>query len=135
MLCARFRRFRSGRRVAVKRGSLHGKGRTMQRRTVRIAVPVCAAALGMAPAVARADVVPAPPASATAVAAQVGSLLDVSKTDATAGSDGPTAGASVIRLQGQPVLNLGGTQQGDGESGGSLLDTGASLPARAQVAP
>jgi len=107
----------------------------MQRRTVRIAVPVCAAALGMAPVVARADVVPAPPASATAVAAQVGSLLDVSKTDATAGSGGPTAGASVIRLQGEPVLNLGGTQQGDGESGGSLLDTGASLPVRAQVAP
>lgn len=107
----------------------------MRRRTVRIAIPACAAALGMVPAAAYADLIPAPPAQASGVAVQVGSLLDLSKTDAAAGSGAPTATASVIRLQGQPVLDLGGTQQGDGATGGSLLDTGASLPARAEVAP
>ena len=107
----------------------------MRRQALRIAVPACAAALGMAPVAARADIIPAPPAEASGVAAQVGSLLDISKTDATAGQGDTSAQASVIRLAGQPVLNLGGTQQGDGDTGGSLLDTGASLPAQVQVAP
>jgi hypothetical protein len=107
----------------------------MRRQALRIAVPACAAALGMAPLAARADVVPAPPGHASGVAAQVGSLLDISKTDATADRGAPSAQASVLRLGGAPVLNLGGTQKGDGETGGSLLDTGASLPARLQVAP
>lgn len=84
---------------------------------------------------AQADVIPAPPAQASGVAAQVGSILDISKTDATAGSGTASAEASVLRLGGEPVLDLGGTQQGDGETGGSLLDTGETLPARVQVAP
>jgi LPXTG cell wall anchor motif len=107
----------------------------MRRHTLLLAVPICAAALGIAPAAARADVVPAPPGAASAVAAQVGSLLDISQTDATAGSGASSADASVIRLGGEPLLNLGGSQTGDGDTGGSLLDTGASLPARVQVAP
>jgi hypothetical protein len=69
------------------------------------------------------------------VAAQVGSLLDVSKTGATADSGTPTAEASVIRITEHPLFGLGGSQQGDGQTGGSLLDTQASLPARVQVAP
>ena len=107
----------------------------MRRTRFLIAVPACAAALAMAPVAARADVVPAPPGTASGVAAQVGSLLDISRTDATAGSGAPSADASVIRLAGEPLLGLGGSQHGDGDSGGSLLDTGAGLPARVQVAP
>ncbi|MCA1846267.1 MAG: hypothetical protein LC792_24345, partial [Actinobacteria bacterium] len=91
--------------------------------------------MSMAPVVAHADIVPAPPGHASGVAAQVGSLLDISKTDATADSGASSAQASVIRLGGQPLLGLGGTQQSEGESGGSLLDTGSSLPARVEVAP
>ena len=41
----------------------------------------------------------------------------------------------MVRLTEQPLLGLGGSQQGDGQSGGSLLDTQSSLPARVQVAP
>jgi hypothetical protein len=107
----------------------------MRRHAIRIALPACAAVLALAPAAAQADTIPAPPAVASAVAAQVGSLLDISNTGATAGSGAPTAEASAVRLAGQPVLNLGGTQQGDGDTGGSLLDTGASLPVQVQAAP
>ncbi|HEV7536014.1 MAG TPA: hypothetical protein VGP90_10295 [Acidimicrobiia bacterium] len=107
----------------------------MRRPVLFIAVPACTAALGFAPMAARADVIPAPPGHAQAVAAQVGSLLDISKTGATADRGAPSAEASVIRLGGQTLLNLGGAQHGDGETGGSLLDTGASLPVRVQLAP
>ncbi|HEV3364767.1 MAG TPA: LPXTG cell wall anchor domain-containing protein [Acidimicrobiia bacterium] len=78
---------------------------------------------------------PAPPGHASGVAVQVGSLLDVSKTEATADSGAPSAQASVVRVGGQPLLDLGGTQKGDGETAGSLVDTGASVPARVEVAP
>jgi hypothetical protein len=108
----------------------------MKRRSILFLTPAACAALALPATAAHADVpVPAPPAQASGVAAQVGSLLDISRTGATAGTGAPTAQASVIRLQGQPVLDLGGTQSGDGETGGSLVDTGASLPVRAQVAP
>jgi LPXTG-motif cell wall-anchored protein len=106
----------------------------MKRRSFLV-TPAACAALVLIPAAAHADVVPAPPGQASGVALEVGSLLDISKTDASAGSGAPAAQASVIRLQGQPVLNLGGTQTGDGDTGGSLLDTGSSLPGRVQVAP
>ena len=107
----------------------------MRRSKVLKAIPVCVAALAMAPAAARAAVIPAPPGHAEGVAAQVGSLLDISKTGATADSGAPAADASVVRLGGEPLLGLGGSQQGDGTTGGSLVDTNTSLPARVQVAP
>jgi hypothetical protein len=69
------------------------------------------------------------------VAAQVGSLVDVSRTGATADSGTASSEASVIRITGHPLFGLGGSQQGDGQTGGSLLDTQSSLPARVQVAP
>ena len=69
------------------------------------------------------------------MAAQVGSLIDVSRTGATADSGTASSEASVIRLTEHPLLGLGGSQQGDGQTGGSLLDTQSSLPARVQVAP
>lgn len=107
----------------------------MQRSRVLFAIPVCAAALALTPVAAQADLIPAPPGHAEGVAAQVGSLLDISKTAATADSGAPSADASVVRLGGEPLLGLGGSQQGDGASGGSLVDTGAALPARVQVGP
>src|SRR5258705_11275958 len=107
----------------------------MRRHVLLIALPACTAVLGLAPVAARADVVPAPPGHASGVAAQVGSLLDISKTGATADSGAPSAEASVLRLGGQPLLNLGGTQHGDGATGGALLDTGNSLPPPPQGAP
>ena len=106
----------------------------MRRSLPYIALAACAALLG-APVAAHAVTTPAPPGHASGVAVQVGSLLDISKTDATADSGAPSAQASVVRLGGQPLLNLGGTQKGDGETGGSVLDTGTTLPARVEVAP
>jgi hypothetical protein len=41
----------------------------------------------------------------------------------------------VIRITEHPLFGLGGSQQGDGQTDGSLLDTQSSLPARVQVAP
>jgi hypothetical protein len=69
------------------------------------------------------------------VAAEVGSLIDVSRTGATAGSDSASSEASVIRITEHPLFGLGGTQQGDGQTGGALLDTQSTLPAQVQVAP
>jgi hypothetical protein len=69
------------------------------------------------------------------VAAQVGSLVDVSRTGAAADSGTASSEASVIRIAEEPLLGLGGTQQGDGQSDGALLDTQSTLPARVQVAP
>jgi len=107
----------------------------MRRPILYAAVPACAL-LVFSPFAAKADVsVPAPPGRASAVAAQVGSLIDISKTSAVADQTTPTADASVIRIGGQTLLGLGGSQQGDGEKKGALLDTGASNPIRVEVAP
>ena len=103
-----------------------------------IATSACAVVLTIVAAptamASRLDI-PAPPSSASGVAAQVGSLVDVSRTGATADSGTGSSEASVIRITEQPLLGLGGTQQGDGQTGGALLDTQSSLPARAQLAP
>ena len=107
----------------------------MKRRPFLFMTPAACAALVLAPAAAHAVTTPAPPGQASGVAAQVGSLLDISRTGATADSGAPSAESSVVRLGGQPLLGLGGTQSGDGQTGGSLLDTGDSLPARVEAAP
>ena len=80
----------------------------MRRSKLWMAAPVSAAALVLAPIAAKADIVPAPPGHASGVAAQVGSLLDISRTDATADAGAPSAEASVVRLGGEPLLDLGG---------------------------
>lgn len=106
------------------------------RRHIALAAAPATALLVAAPFAAKADVsVPAPPAKASAVAAQVGSLLDISKTSAAADQTAPTAEASVIRLGGQTLFGLGGSQKGDGQTGGVLLDTGDNKPVRVEVAP
>ncbi|MEW6472573.1 MAG: hypothetical protein AB1679_09895 [Actinomycetota bacterium] len=93
--------------------------------------------MALSPGPAQADVIarPAPPGQASAVAARAGSVFDVSKTGATADQSGPSAEASVLRIQGKPVHNLGGTQNGNGRTGGALADTGANHSARVEVAP
>ena len=107
----------------------------MRRHIVFVVAPA-SALLVAAPFAAKADIsTPAPPAKASAVAAQVGSLLDISKTGAVADGTAPKAEASVIRLGGQTLLGLGGSQKGDGRNGGSLLDTGANNPIRLELAP
>ena len=107
----------------------------MRRHTLFVAASACAV-LTLAPIAARADITtPAPPSKASAVAAQVGSLLDISKTDAAANREGAESRASVLRLGGQTLLGLGGEQKGEGETGGALLDTGKALPAQVELAP
>ncbi|MGH9009623.1 MAG: hypothetical protein ACRDYF_07215, partial [Acidimicrobiia bacterium] len=107
----------------------------MRRQVLLVAAPACALFV-FSPFAAKADVsVPAPPGRASAVAAQVGSLLDISKTSAVADQTTPTAEASVIRIGGQTLLGLGGSQKGDGQQNGALLDTGAGNPIRLEVAP
>ena len=41
----------------------------------------------------------------------------------------------MVRLAEEPLLGLGGSQEGNGQTSGSLLDTQSSLPARVQLAP
>jgi hypothetical protein len=106
----------------------------MRRPAVIIATLACALFL-LLPGTHAAATSPAPPGQASGVALQAGSLADISKSEATADSSSPSAHASAIRLQGQPLLNLGGTQTGDGENGGALVDSEGALPARLQVAP
>lgn len=106
----------------------------MRRHALFITAPACAV-LAFVPVAAKADFTPAPPGSASGVAAQVGSIIDISKTDAAANQAGGEARASVLRIGGQPLLGLGGEQKGDGETGGALLDTGDALPARVELAP
>ena len=106
----------------------------MRRHVLFVAAPACAV-LTFAPVAAKADFTPAPPSSASGVAAQVGSIVDISKTDAAANQTSGEARASVLRIGGQPLLGLGGEQKGDGETGGALVDTGDALPARVELAP
>ncbi|MGH9042596.1 MAG: hypothetical protein ACRDZ3_20470 [Acidimicrobiia bacterium] len=84
---------------------------------------------------AREGLIPAPPATATATALSVADILHVSDTGAQATTDSSSAQASVIDVGGAPLLGLGGSQSGPGTSDGALLDTGATLPVQAEVAP
>lgn len=107
----------------------------MRRPTLFVAASACAV-LTFAPIAARADfTTPAPPSKASAVAAQVGSIIDISKTDAAANRDSAESRASVLRLGGQTLFGLGGEQKGEGETGGALLDTGKALPVQIELAP
>ena len=115
----------------------------MRRHIILAAAPACAL-LVFSPLTARAAdptviEVPAPAASASAVALKLGSLLDISKTGAVAHDTKkdpkPTAEASVLRINEQILLNTGGKQEGVGSNDGVLIDTGANNPIRVEVAP
>jgi hypothetical protein len=103
----------------------------MRRFVLYAAAPACLL-LGL-PVAAQADL--APPGTASATAAQIGSLVGVSTTGAAANSDTAGARASVLDLNGEPLLGTGGSQASTGESSGALVDTGNALPVTAQVAP
>lgn len=75
------------------------------------------------------------PGAASATALQVGDLVGVSTTGATAAADTGSAQASVLEVGGEPVLGLGGSQTGDGQASGVLIDTGSAALAQVQVAP
>ena len=77
----------------------------------------------------------APPGTASATAAQVGDLVGVSTTGASAAPSATSASASVLEVGGEPILGLGGSTSGTGETGGALLDLGDATPIDAQVAP
>jgi hypothetical protein len=103
----------------------------MRRFVLYAAAPACLL-LGL-PMAAQADL--APPGTASATAAQVGSLLGVSSTGATADPNTAGAQATVLDLNGEPLLGTGGSQASTGENSGALVDTGTALPVTAQVAP
>jgi hypothetical protein len=106
------------------------------RRTLLLAAAPAALVLALSPVAAQASGgTIAPPGTASATALQLGDLVGVSTTGATAASDTSSAQASVLEVGGQPILGLGGTQTGDGTSSGVLADTGSAAPAQVQVAP
>ena len=108
----------------------------MRRTILSAAAPACLL-VGFTPLAATADVAgtPAPPASATATAAQLSDQVAVSATSAKADDSKSDAEATVISVGGKPVLGTGGSNSGEGESMGALVDTADKSPVRVQVAP
>jgi hypothetical protein len=104
----------------------------MRRPILTAAAPACLL-LGLTPVSVAADV--APPGNATATAARVGDLVQVSRSAATADQTKSDAQATVISVGGQPVPHTGGSQSGEGETGGALIDTGSAQAPRVRVAP
>ena len=104
----------------------------MRRTLLFAAAPACLL-IGLSPTAASA--LDAPGGSASATAAQVSDLVGISSTGAHADSTKAQAEAAVIKVGGQPLLGTGGSASSDGDHGGALLDTGATGPIRAQVAP
>jgi hypothetical protein len=110
----------------------------MRRKILSAAAPACLL-VGVTPLSASADVItpgtPAPPASASATAARVSDQIAVSDTSAKADESKGDASAAVISIGGKPALGTGGSESGEGESQGSLVDTVDKSPVRVQVAP
>lgn len=85
-------------------------------------------------------IIPAPPSSAEAYAANILNAIAISHTKATAGSGATSGTANVLELGGNPPSSaFGGTQKGPGNSNGVLFDsTQLMIPTSAlhlQVAP
>lgn len=117
----------------------------MRRTILSAAAPACLL-VGFTPLSASANVsagTPAPPASATATAAQLSDQVAISKSEAKADESSSDASASVISIGGKPVPaetpsgggSSGGTESGEGENKGALIDTVDKSPVRVQVAP
>jgi hypothetical protein len=75
-----------------------------------------------------ASAAPAPPGTAEASVAQIGTLIGISTTSASAGPDGTSASAAPVAVNGEPLFPQ------SGESG-SLVDTGRTPVGQVQVAP
>ena len=117
----------------------------MRRKILSAAAPACLL-VGVTPLSASADVTtpgtPAPPASATATAARVSDQVAISDSSAKADGSSSEASASVISVGGKPFPagtesggGVGGTESGEGENKGALIDTVDKSPVRVQVAP
>lgn len=104
----------------------------MRRPILSAAAPACLL-LGLTPVAAAADV--APPGEATATAARVGDLVQLSRSTATADQARSEAKADVISVGGTTVPHTGGSQSEEGESGGALIDTGPGQAPQVRVAP
>jgi hypothetical protein len=111
----------------------------MRRSILSAAAPACLL-VGLTPASAGAAV--APPSSATATAARLSDQVAVSHSAAKADESKAEAHAAVISVGGKPVLGsgssgqgTGGSESGEGENKGALIDTVDKSPVRVQVAP
>jgi hypothetical protein len=65
----------------------------------------------------------------------VGDLVQLSRSTATADQTKSEAKADVINVGGTTVPHTGGSQSGEGESGGALVDTGPGQAPQVRVAP
>ena len=110
----------------------------MRRTILSAAAPACLL-VGLSPLSASADVAPpanpAPPSGATAAAVRLSDQVAISATEATADDSKSDAEAAVISIGGKPALGTGGSDSGEGESKGALIDTVDKSPVRVQVAP
>lgn len=90
-----------------------------------------------APFQAWADTVtPAPAGSSEAVAAQVGDIVKVGYTQATADQNKGEATATALAVGGKPLSDAtGGTQKGAGHSKGGIYDSGDTPLGRLMVTP
>lgn len=104
----------------------------MRRPILTAAAPACLL-LGLTPVSAAADV--APPGNATATAARVANLVQISQSQASAEEAKSEAKADVINIGGTTVPGTGGSQTEDGENGGALIDTGPGQAPQVRVAP
>jgi hypothetical protein len=79
---------------------------------------------------------PAPAGSSEAVAAQVGDLIEVGYTQATADQNKGEATATALGIGGEPLGDAtGGTQKGAGSSEGGIFDSGDTPLGRLMVTP
>ena len=104
----------------------------MRRTILSAAAPACLL-IGLTPVAATADI--APPGSATAAAAKVGDLVGISQSSANADQKKTDAQATAISVQGKAIPGASGSQSGEGENHGALIDTGPQQAPRARVAP
>lgn len=104
----------------------------MRRTILSAAAPACLL-IGLTPVAATADI--APPGSATAAAARVGDLVGISQSSANADQKKTDAQATALSVQGKAVPGTSGSQSGEGENHGALIDTGPQQAPRARVAP
>lgn len=104
----------------------------MRRTILSAAAPACLL-IGLTPVAATADI--APPGSSTATAARVADLIAVSQSSANADQTKTDAQATALSVQGKAVPGTSGSQSGEGENQGALIDTGPQQAPRVRVAP
>jgi hypothetical protein len=104
----------------------------MRRSILSAAAPACLL-IGLTPVAATAEI--APPGSSTATAARVADLVAVSQSSANADQQKTDAQATALSVQGKAVPGTSGSQSGEGENHGALIDTGPQQAPRVRVAP